>query len=184
MKKLFLIIAMALTIGVASAQDYVVEDGYIKMVKVIENTGLSSDDSHEQMAVFMASFFNDVNETCKVNTPTKLVYKFEADVANVNKGLGVVHTYYAEYELTLSFKDNRMRVVLTAYNIDSHDMVNYYKGYNPAHAIPVVDDYDPVAVGVAKKHAQAIFNGLMHNMEAVMQSVEDGLQQMQSEDNW
>ena len=66
MKKLFLIIAMALTIGVVKAQDYIVEDGYMKMTQIYEDTNLSADQTHERMTLFFGSLFNNVNETCKV----------------------------------------------------------------------------------------------------------------------
>lgn len=184
MKKIFLLFAFVLCFSFAYAQDYEIVDGYITKEKIFENTGLSADDTYQRMTIFFGSYFNNVTETCKVNTPTKLLYKFIDDVADVNKGLGVYHTYYAEYELQISIKDNRMRMVLTAYNIDSNDMLASYTGYNPADAFPVVESHSSWETGVSKKQAETIFNGLMSSMSSIERAIEKKLYEKEEEEEW
>lgn len=182
MKKLFMIIAMALTIGVASAQDYEVVDGAIRMERIYEDTGMSVEDCYIKMASHFATIMNNSNETCKVNTQTKLVYKFSGDVATFSKGLGVFHVFFAVYDLEISIKDNRMRAVLSTCKVNNNDLVNY-DGYNPALAYPVVAEYNGWATGVTKKQAQSIFDGIMQGMESILNGIDNALATA-SEDEW
>lgn len=184
MKKIFLLFAFGICFSFAYAQDYEIVDGYITKEKIFEATGLSADDAHERMSIFFASYFNNVNETCKVNTPTKLVYKFIDDVAEINKGLGVYHDYYAEYELSISIKDDRMRVVLTVHNIDSNDMVYSYSGYNPAKTYPVKADHSSFDTGVSKKQAQTIYDGLMRSMNSITRKIEEAVYKPIEDEEW
>lgn len=184
MKRICVFLAFVFGFSMAHAQEYKVVDGYITKEKVFENTDLSADDTYQRMTIFFGSYFNNVSETCKVNTPTKLLYKFIDDVANVNKGLGVYHTYYAEYELQISIKDNRMRMVLTAYNVDSNDMLPSYTGYNPADTFPVVESHSSWETGVSKKQAETIFNGLMSSMSSIERAIEKKLYEKVEEEDW
>lgn len=183
MKKLFLIIAMALTIGVVKAQDYIVEDGYMKMTQIYEDTNLSADQTHERMTLFFGSLFNDVNETCKVNTPTKLLYKFADDVAVFNRGLGVYHTFFAEYELEISIKDGRMRAVLVVNNVNCNELYSY-NGYNPVDAYPIATEHNTMLSGVTKKQAQTIIDGIIESKTALFSGIGEALQKHEEEDNW
>ena len=182
MKKLFVLFTLILSFSVVSAQDYVVEDGYMTMRKVVENTNLSADECYQQMKVFFGKFFKNVNEVCKVDTPSKQVYKFVCDVAQINKGLGVYHTFHADYELEIAIKDNRMRVTLVAYRVDCLDM-HPYEGYNPANSYPILGSHDIWGTGVTKKQAQTIFDGLLKNMQSLMTQI-DGALQSSTEDEW
>ena len=181
MKKLFMIIAMALSIGIANAQDYEVVDGAIRMERIYENTGMSVEDCYIKMATHFATVMNNSNETCKVNTQTKLVYKFNADAANINKGLGVYHTYFAEYDLEISIKDNRMRVVITTSKVGSNDVL--FCEYNPSTAYPVVAEHNAWDTNVTKKQAQTIFNGIMESMSSIINGIDKALASV-SDDEW
>lgn len=183
MKKLFLIIAMVLTIGVVKAQDYIVEDGYMKMTQIYEDTNLSADQTHERMTLFFGSLFNNVNETCKVNTPAKLLYKFVDDVAVFNKGLGVYHTFFAEYELEISIKDGRMRAVLVVNKVNCNELYSY-NGYNPVDAYPIAAEHNAFVSGVTKKQAQTIIDGIIESKTALFSSIGEALQEHEEEDNW
>ena len=183
MKRLFMLIAFVLGISMAHAQDYEVVDGYITKTKVFENTGLSVEETHQRMTLFFGSYFNDVNQTCRVDTPNKLLYKFLSDVAVIDKGWGTYHTYHAEYELEISIKDNRMRMVLKVYNVDSHDMI-HSSGYNPVDAFPIATNHNSWDTGVSKKWAEKIYNGLMSNMTSIESDIEKALYTVEEEDEW
>ena len=183
MKRLFMLVALVLTIGMVKAQDYVVEDGYMRMTQIYEDTKLSTDQTHERMTLFFGSLFNDVNETCKVNTPTKLLYKFVDDVAVFNKGLGVYHTFFAEYELEISIKDGRMRAVLVVNNVNCNELYSY-NGYNPVDAYPIATEHNTMLAGVTKKQAQTIIDGIIESKTALFISIGEALQEHEEEDNW
>lgn len=183
MKKLFSFIVLTLTLSVAHAQDFTVENSCLKATKIFENTNLNAEQTYQQMTLFFGSFFNNVNKACVVNTPTKLLYKFDGEVAQIAKGLGFYHTFYASLELEVSIKDNRMRVVISCDKIDTPDM-HPYDGYNPAINFPATNEHDVWTSGVTKKQAQTIFDGTIFFMTKTIEKIEKALQEYSADDEW
>jgi hypothetical protein len=165
MKRLVLMVVCALSFCVAKAQDipaydYAVDGNELKLTKIIEATGLSTQEAHDRVELHLASVFNDANHTCKMNTTSELVYKGIFDVAVMN--LGIV--YCTPFELRVSLKDDRARVIIAITDVVVEGGTF---SYNITDAHPLGDKY----VGLTKKQTQKVFDGALSQMQSMIDGI-------------
>lgn len=176
MKKLTLLIILMLSTIAIKAQDVVVEDGALKMVSIIEDTGLTIQETHDMVQLHLAEVFNDANHTCKIDSPSQLLYKGVFDVATLNLGL----LYYTPFDLNISIKDNRMRVVIT---ISEVRVESGYLCCKIVDAYPINEAHDMMKIGLSKKQSQKVYDGAVAHMRAMVEGIEKCLEKTY-EDEW
>lgn len=175
-----------MSINVAMAQDelapeYVVEDGSVKMSRIIEDTGLSIQEAHDRVFLHLAQVFNDANNTCKMDSPSQLFYRgIFSDVAVFNMGLGVLWKYSVSFDLNISVKDNRARVVVSVSGATMSSGPGV--SYRFVDAYPITPEHDAYETGVKKKHAEEIFANTLVYMQSLIDGIENSLINTDDED--
>lgn len=170
MKKLLFLLLVAFATPVV-AQEYTVEDGAVKFTRIYEDTGLDVQECHDRVFAYFASYFNNSNYTCRMDTPSLIIYK------GVFGGVGTANMGYitldAEYELQISIKDGRMRAVLTASTILCSS--NPPTSYQLVEAAPIAEEHDAWETGVYKKAAVGAFDGLCSRVKGLFDDLGEGL---------
>lgn len=176
MKKLLFLLLVALATP-AVAQEYTVEDGAVKFTRIYEDTGLDVQECHDRVYYHLAQVFNDSNNTCKMDTADKLLYKgLFTDVTVINMGLGAYWDFDVPFNLTISIKDNRMRVEVSVRAVEgsqSYDLVDAY---------PLNEDHEYFEVGVNKKQAERIFNDTINSVVSFIDGIGECLTTSTDED--
>lgn len=186
MKRFILLLLCAISINVAMAQDevapeYVVEDDSVKMSRIIEDTGLSIQEAHDRVFLHLAQAFNDANNTCKMDSPSQLFYRgIFSDVAVFNVGLGVLWKYSVSFDLNISVKENRVRVVVSVSGASMSSGPGVY--YRFVDAYPITPEHDAYETGVKKKHAEEIFANTLVYMQSLIDGIENSLINTDDED--
>lgn len=180
MKKLLFLLLVALATP-AVAQEYTVEDDSVKMSRIIEDTGLNVQEAHDRVFLHLAQVFNDANNTCKMDSPSQLFYRgIFSDVAVFNMGLGVLWKYSVPFDLNISVKDNRVRVVVSVSgaSMSSGPGVDY----RFVDAYPITPEHDAYETGVKKKHAEEVFANTLVSMQSIIDGIENSLISTDDED--
>ena len=173
MRKVVLLLMSVLSLSVVSGQEstapeYSIEDGAIRMTRIFEATGLSVQDAHDRVFLHMARIMNNSNHTCRVDLPSELFYRgLYADVALLNMGLGAILDYDVPFDLHISIKENRLRVVIEVI----YTQRDLAKLYNFVDAWPINNEHNYMDISLNKKQAQEVFDLTLERMDSMIDDI-------------
>ena len=183
MKRVYLLLLLLLTYFSTLAQkQYEVVGNGIQITKIYENTGMNIEQCHDTVFSHFASVFNDSNHTCKMNTPTELIYK---GVFSKVVFFSIAWRSNVDFEVRVSIKENRMRVVVFAdrvhsYTTESPNTASYYL----VDAAPLAEKHNAWKTCIPQNKAEELFDKTLTMMNAVIAGLDKSMTRKPSNDNW
>ena len=182
MKKMILAITMLFaTTLVAHTQEYTVDGNSIKIIKVIENTGLTIDQESEVLLTYLGKVYNDINTTLKTNTSHSIVVKgVYPEVVSFSMGLWTANL---GHQIVISLKEGRVRVEVSVSQVhlwssqatDDHVITEYY---------PINPKMSTWNSSMNKTKSEEMINRAVSLMNATINEIENALKGHSEDDNW